>query len=127
MAMMAAAARLQRRMGRESSRAGSRPGAVLHCGCDPESMPLTRTPVLVADDHPVFRDGLVRVLKARPEFEIVGETGDGREALAEIRRLEPAVALLDVKMPGLDGPAIAHALRRDGVPTRVALISAHAA
>jgi two-component system nitrate/nitrite response regulator NarL len=89
-------------------------------------MSLTRTTVLVADDHPVFRDGLVRVLKAQPEFDIVGEAADGREALDAIRRLVPAVALLDVKMPSLDGPSIAHALRRDGVPTRVALISAHA-
>ena len=85
----------------------------------------TSTTVFVADDHPVFRDGLVRALRTRPEFEIVGEAGDGRAALDAIRSLTPAVALLDVKMPGLDGPAIAHALRRDGVPTRVVLISAH--
>src|SRR5688572_14567095 len=89
-------------------------------------MPPTRTTVLVADDHPVFRDGLVRALRSRPEFEIVGEAGDGREALDAIRRLTPAVALLDLKMPGLDGSSIAHALRRDGIPTRVVLISAHA-
>ena len=89
-------------------------------------MPLERTTVFVADDHPVFRAGLVRALKTRPEFDLVGEAGDGREALAEIKRLEPAVALLDVKMPGLDGAAIAQALRRDGAPTRVVLISAHA-
>src|SRR3954470_8360262 len=89
-------------------------------------MSLSRTTVLVADDHPVFRDGLVRALRSRPEFELVGEAGDGREALAEIKRLTPAVALLDVKMPGVDGAAIAQALRRDNVPTRVVLISAHA-
>jgi two-component system nitrate/nitrite response regulator NarL len=89
-------------------------------------MVATRTTVLVADDHPVFRDGLVRVLSARPEFDVVGEARDGREALDLARRLVPTVALLDVKMPGLDGPSIAHALRRDGVPTRVVLISAHA-
>jgi two-component system, NarL family, nitrate/nitrite response regulator NarL len=89
-------------------------------------MPLSRTTVFVADDHPVFRDGLVRALRTRPEFELVGEAGDGREALEAIKRLAPAVALLDMKMPGLDGGAITHALRRDGVPTRVVLISAHA-
>ena len=89
-------------------------------------MPLERTTVLVADDHPVFRDGLVRALRSRPEFDVVGEAGEGREALAAIRELRPAVALLDVKMPGLDGAAIAAALRRDGEATRVVLISAHA-
>jgi two-component system, NarL family, nitrate/nitrite response regulator NarL len=89
-------------------------------------MPRDRTTVFVADDHPVFRDGLVRALRSRPEFEVAGEAGDGREALEAIKRLKPAVALLDVKMPGLDGAAIAHAVRRDGLPTRVVLISAHA-
>jgi two-component system nitrate/nitrite response regulator NarL len=89
-------------------------------------MALTRTTVFVADDHPVFRDGLVRALRSRPEFEIVGEAGDGRAALSEIQRLRPSVALLDVKMPGLDGLQIAQALQRDEVPTRVVLVSAHA-
>ena len=92
---------------------------------EPE-MSANRTTVFVADDHPVFRDGLVRALRSRPEFDLVGEAGDGRQALEDIRRLVPDVALLDVKIPGLDGPAVAHALRRDGVATRVVLISAHA-
>jgi two-component system nitrate/nitrite response regulator NarL len=85
-----------------------------------------RATVFVADDHPVFREGLIRAIRSRAEFEVVGESGDGREALEEIRRLEPAVALLDVKMPGLDGTQVAHALKRDNVATRVVLISAHA-
>ena len=85
-----------------------------------------RTTVFVADDHPVFRDGLVRALRSRPDFELVGESSDGRGALEALRELQPDVALLDVKMPGLDGPSIAHALRRDRLPTRVVLISAHA-
>ena len=89
-------------------------------------MPLERTTVLVADDHPVFRDGLTRALRSRPEFDVVGEARDGREALELIRELDPAVALLDVKMPGLDGAAVAQSLRRDGHATRVVLISAHA-
>ena len=80
----------------------------------------------MADDHPVFREGLVRAIRLRPELEMVGEAGDGREALEEIRRLEPAVALLDVRMPGLDGMQVAHALKRDGLSTRVVLLSAHA-
>src|SRR3954465_2928632 len=89
-------------------------------------MPAPRATVFVADDHPVFREGLVRAIRSRPELEIVGEAGDGRDALEEIRRLEPAVALLDVKMPGLDGTQVAHALKRDGLQTRVVLLSAHA-
>lgn len=89
-------------------------------------MARARTTVLVADDHPVFRDGLVRALRTRSEFEVVAEVGDGRAALDEIRRSAPEVALLDVKMPGIDGLRLAHAIARDKLPTRVVLVSAHA-
>jgi two-component system, NarL family, nitrate/nitrite response regulator NarL len=84
----------------------------------------TRVTVYVADDHPVFRDGVVLALKRRPDFEVVGEADDGRTALDEIRVLTPAVALLDVKMPGLDGHAVLRAIQRDDLPTRVVLLSA---
>ena len=89
-------------------------------------MPPNRVTVLVADDHPVFRDGLVRALRSWPELEVVGEAGDGREALERIRDLAPAVAVLDVKMPGLDGTEVTRAIQRDGLATRVVLLSAHA-
>jgi two-component system nitrate/nitrite response regulator NarL len=84
----------------------------------------TRVRVYVADDHPVFRDGVVLALDRRPDFEVVGEADDGRTALDEIRVLAPDVALLDVKMPGLDGHAVLRAIRRDDLPTRVVLLSA---
>ena len=83
-----------------------------------------RTTVLVADDHPVFRDGLVRALQSRPEFAVVGEAADGRAALDALRELAPDVAVLDVKMPGLDGLQVLNAVVRDGLATRVLLLSA---
>jgi two-component system nitrate/nitrite response regulator NarL len=83
-----------------------------------------RIRVFVADDHPLYREGVVRAIKERPEFELVGESGDGREALEAIRVLEPDVAVVDLRMPQLDGIAIASALDRDGVPTRVLMLSA---
>jgi two-component system, NarL family, nitrate/nitrite response regulator NarL len=79
---------------------------------------------VVADDHPLFRDGLVRRIKERPELELAGEAGDGLEALAEIRRLQPDVAVIDVKLPDLDGIAVASAVVRDALPTRVIMLSA---
>lgn len=85
---------------------------------------LERTRVYVADDHPLYREGVIRAIKERPEFELVGSTGNGRTALDEIRELEPRVAVLDLRMPGLDAIAITKAIERDGLPTRVLLLSA---
>jgi two-component system nitrate/nitrite response regulator NarL len=81
--------------------------------------------VLVAEDHPLFRQAVVRTVKERPDFEIVAETADGREALDAIRALKPDVAVLDLKMPGLDGVQVLNALTRDGDLTRVVLLSAY--
>ena len=80
--------------------------------------------MLVADDHPLFRDGIVRAVRERPTLRLVGEASDGREALARIRELAPDVAVLDLKLPELDGLQIVRALRRDGVPSRVLMLSA---
>jgi two-component system nitrate/nitrite response regulator NarL len=87
---------------------------------------MARTRVLVADDHPLFREGVERAVRARPDLELVGLAADGREALAAIRALEPDVALLDLRLPGLDGLRVLHALARDEVPTRVVFLSATA-
>jgi two-component system nitrate/nitrite response regulator NarL len=83
-----------------------------------------RVRVVVGDDHPVYRDGVVRALANSGRTEVVAAVGDGQGALEAIRQHEPDVALLDYKMPGLDGIAIAHAVARDHLPTRVLLLSA---
>ena len=61
------------------------------------------TRVLVADDQPLVRVGLAKILEARPDFEVVGEAGDGAEAVELTRRLRPDVVLMDIRMPGMDG------------------------
>jgi two-component system nitrate/nitrite response regulator NarL len=81
--------------------------------------------VLVADDHPVFREGVVRVLQASPFVQVVAEVDDGRRAVAEITALQPDVALLDYKLPEMDGIAVIHAIVRDSLLTRALLLSAH--
>jgi two-component system, NarL family, nitrate/nitrite response regulator NarL len=83
-----------------------------------------RIRVLVADDHPLFRDGLVRRIKERAELELVGDAGDGEEALACIRDLVPDVAVIDVRLPRLDGTGVAAAVAREELPTRVIMLSA---
>jgi two-component system nitrate/nitrite response regulator NarL len=80
--------------------------------------------VLVADDHPLFRQGIVRALTLSNEFEVVAEAGDGATALALIRRYEPDVAILDVRMPGMDGIDVIAALARYGPAVPVVLLSA---
>jgi two-component system, NarL family, nitrate/nitrite response regulator NarL len=83
-----------------------------------------RTRVVVADDHPLFRDGLVRRIKERPELELSGEAANGVDALAQIRELHPDVAVIDVKLPELDGIAVASAVARDELATWVIMLSA---
>lgn len=81
--------------------------------------------MIVADDHPLFRDGLVRALSGSGLVEVVGEAEDGPSALALIKEQQPAVALLDHQMPGMDGAQVAAAVHRDELPTRVLLVSAN--
>jgi two-component system nitrate/nitrite response regulator NarL len=80
--------------------------------------------VVVADDHPLYREGVVRALAASGQVNVVAEAEDGRSALLEIQQRLPDVALLDYKLPELDGVAITNAVIRERLPTRVLLISA---
>jgi two-component system, NarL family, nitrate/nitrite response regulator NarL len=81
--------------------------------------------VVVGDDHPLFRDGVVRALTSSGSIEVVAEAVDGLTALEAIRAHSPQVALLDYRMPGMDGAEVAAAVQRDELPTRVLLVSAH--
>jgi two-component system nitrate/nitrite response regulator NarL len=81
--------------------------------------------VVVADDHPIYREGVANVLRHRREFELVGICRDGHEALAAIQASSPDVALLNVQIAGLDGIEILRQLRENGEQeTRVAMLSA---
>jgi two-component system nitrate/nitrite response regulator NarL len=84
-----------------------------------------RLTILIADDHPVYRQGLERAIGERPDLELVGSTADGRQALERIHELEPDVAVVDVRMPGLDGLKIVSAVQRDGLRTKVMLLTGY--
>jgi two-component system, NarL family, nitrate/nitrite response regulator NarL len=86
--------------------------------------PSARVSVVVADGHALFRERIERAVRERPELELVASAADGHEALGLIRELEPVVAVLDLRLPGLDGLKILHAITRDAVPTRVLILSA---
>ena len=81
--------------------------------------------VFIADGHAAYRDGMARLLGAQPKVDVVGEAGDGTAALSDILRLQPDVALLDIRMPGLDGLEVCRRLRANGSAphTRVVLIT----
>jgi len=82
------------------------------------------TSVLIADDHPLFREAIARVIAERSDLELVAEAADGRAALEKIRELQPDVAVIDVRMPKLDGSDVLVALREEGLPTNVVFLSA---
>ncbi len=83
-----------------------------------------RIEVVVIDDHPFFRDGVSRGLTNSGLITVVGEAGTGRDGLAAINEHRPAVAVVDYQLPDLDGIAVTQAVVRDGLPTRVLLLSA---
>jgi two-component system, NarL family, nitrate/nitrite response regulator NarL len=86
-----------------------------------------RVRVLAADSHPLYRDAMGRAIKEWPELELVAQAGDGRVALEAISAEEPDVALVERNLAGLNGEQVLNAVGRDGLDTRVLLISAEPA
>ena len=80
-----------------------------------------RSRIVIADDHPLYRDALKRMLSEASDFSVVGEAADGREALELCRRLQPALVLMDVRMPLMDGLAATRAIKAE-FPLTIVLI-----
>jgi len=84
----------------------------------------TNIRVVIADDHPIVRDGLKKLLTIESDIEVVGEAGDGREVLEVIQNVDPDVLLLDLRMPNLDGLSALQALQQANKRTRVIVLTA---
>jgi two-component system nitrate/nitrite response regulator NarL len=82
--------------------------------------------VLIADDHPVYRSGLARMISGREELDLVAEAESGTSALDAIREHRPQVAVVDLKMPEMDGIALLDALKREGLDTKVVMLTGYA-
>jgi DNA-binding NarL/FixJ family response regulator len=82
--------------------------------------------VLLVDDHALVRAGIRALLESLPRVEVVGETGDGLEAVQLARELAPDAILLDITLPGLNGLEVAARVARLGAGTRVLMLSMHA-
>jgi DNA-binding NarL/FixJ family response regulator len=81
--------------------------------------------LLIVDDHPVVRDGLRGMFSADERFEVLGEAGDGTEAIAAAERLRPDVILMDLRMPKTDGVGAIRELARRGVAARVLVLTTY--
>lgn len=81
--------------------------------------------LIVADDHPLFRQGVVDALSLERDFRVVAQASDGNVALEQILSLKPNVAILDVNMPGLNGQQVTHRLFNERIPTRVVLLTGY--
>ena len=85
---------------------------------------MSLTTVVLADDHPVVREGMRKLLQSEPDIDVTGEAGDGVEAMRAVERLRPHVLVVDILMPGLNGLDVAREVTRSG-KTRVVVLSLH--
>ncbi len=88
---------------------------------------MTGSPIrlLIADDHPVVRDGLTGMFAADPGFEVVGEAADGAEAVRLAQATKPDVILMDLRMPVMDGASAIKELARRQIPARVLVLTTY--
>jgi DNA-binding NarL/FixJ family response regulator len=84
---------------------------------------MNKVRIFLADDHPVLLEGLKYIIKSNPDYEIIGESGDGKEALDKIEKLKPDIALLDISMPTMTGIEVARQIRKYSSKTRIIIFS----
>ncbi|HXU80495.1 MAG TPA: response regulator transcription factor [Polyangia bacterium] len=81
--------------------------------------------VLIADDHPIFRVGLRNLISQQADMEVVGEANDGPEAIERIAALRPDITLLDLRMPGMDGPQVIAAVLAHDKDAKIVILTTY--
>src|SRR5262245_55219276 len=81
--------------------------------------------VIVVDDHPLFRQGVVETLSLERDIEVIGEASNGEEALAIMRALRPDIAILDINLPGINGQQVARQMVTEKIPTQAVLLTGY--
>jgi len=79
--------------------------------------------ILIADDHPIFRNGLRQIIESESGLRVVGEADDGASAYEKVRQLRPEVIILDVNMPGMDGFEVARKIRAINLPVEIVFLT----
>ena len=86
---------------------------------------MTKIRVLLADDHAVLRAGIRALLDMQPDIVVIGEAGDGQQAVARVRELKPDIVLMDIGMPGLDGMAATRQIKKAYPQTHILILTQH--
>ena len=86
---------------------------------------MNRARILLVDDHELFREGLVGLIDAQPDLEVVGQAADGLEALTLVRDLQPDLIVMDINMPICDGLEATRLIRADLPETRIVILTVH--
>lgn len=81
--------------------------------------------LLVVDDHPLFRQGVTDAISLEPDMKVLGQASGGAQGLELIRSLQPAIVLLDVNLPGMNGQQITHQVVQEKLPTRIVLMTGY--
>ena len=97
---------------RESARRATRPGDARRNARREGRMTVPKIRVVIVDDHAILREGVRALLQLHADIEVVGEAGDGKDALGVVERMDPDVVLMDIAMPGLGGIEASLELRR---------------
>lgn len=86
---------------------------------------MSQLSLVIVEDHPLFRQGIVDTLSLEPDFRVIGQSAHGEQGLELIRALSPDVAIVNVNLPGMNGQQITHELVSEKVTTRVILLTAY--